>query len=170
MKTQPNFRAFSTFCFSAAAQRSMVGETITWLARTRDYILQFYACWFPTYFSHHDDANMKARHFWDWCFIKEDEDSKEAASLFDKAGHDRQKFQEWPLCHDSSVSTFQKRWVAVVPEPGEHPFEFGSAVLTIYIHTCKPILAHAAWQRTLLGSFKRFAAVGGSDGVLRGFG
>ena len=80
--------------------------------------------------------------------MKEDEDSKEAASLFDKAGHDRQKFQEWPLCHDSSVSTFQKRWVAVMPEPGEHPFEFGSAVLTIYVHTCKPILAHAAWQRT----------------------
>ena len=36
----------------------------------------------------------------DRCFIKEDEDSEEAASLFDKAGHDRQKFQGWSLCHD----------------------------------------------------------------------
>ena len=35
MKTQPNARAFSTFCLSAGAQRSKVGEII-WLARTRD--------------------------------------------------------------------------------------------------------------------------------------
>ena len=63
VRTQPNFRAFSTFCFSACAQRSMVGEIIMWLARTRDYILQFYARSFPTYVSHHDDANMKARSF-----------------------------------------------------------------------------------------------------------
>ena len=28
VKTQPNFRAFSTYCFSTGAQRSMVGEII----------------------------------------------------------------------------------------------------------------------------------------------
>ena len=52
---------------------------------------------------------------------KEDEHSEEAASLFGKAGQDRQKLQGWPLCHDNPVSTFQKRWVAVLQ--GEHPFE-----------------------------------------------
>ena len=84
------------------------------------------------YCSDHDDENMKARHFGERCFRKEDEDSKEAALLFDKAGHGRQNFQGWPLCHDSSVSTFQKRWVAVLQ--GEHnPFEFVSAVLMINI-------------------------------------
>ena len=36
MKTQPNFRAFWTFCFSAGAQRSKIGEIIMWLVRTRD--------------------------------------------------------------------------------------------------------------------------------------
>ena len=39
---------------------------------------------------------------------------EEAASLFDKTGQDRQKLQGWQLCHDSPVSTFQKRWVAVL--------------------------------------------------------
>ena len=34
VKTQPNFCACSTFCFSAGAQRSKVGEI---MARTRDY-------------------------------------------------------------------------------------------------------------------------------------
>ena len=38
VKTQPHFRAFSTFYFSAGAQSSKVGE-IMWLARMRDYIL-----------------------------------------------------------------------------------------------------------------------------------
>ena len=37
-------------------------------------------------------------------------DSKEAASLLDKVGQDRQKLLGWPLCPDSpaDVSTFQK--------------------------------------------------------------
>ena len=61
MKTQPIFHEFSTICFSAGVQSSNVGEIIMWL--TRDYMLQFYARSFPTYFSHHDDANTKARHF-----------------------------------------------------------------------------------------------------------
>ena len=53
----------------------------------------------------------------------------------DKAGYDSQKFQG-PLCHDSSVSTFQKRWVAVL---GEHnPFDFVSAGLTINSFHRKP--------------------------------
>ena len=87
-----------------------------WLARTRDYILQFYACSFPTYFSHHDDANNGSPTFLRRIDVssKKMHDSKEAASLFDKAGDDRQKIQRWPLCHDSSVSTFQKRWMAVL--------------------------------------------------------
>ena len=51
--------------FKKCAHRSKVGEIIMWLARMRDYILGlyiFYARSFPdpTYFSHHDHANMKA--------------------------------------------------------------------------------------------------------------
>ena len=38
VKTQHNFRAFSTFYFSAGAQSSKVGEIIMWLAIMRDYM------------------------------------------------------------------------------------------------------------------------------------
>ena len=59
VKTQPNFRAFSTFYSSAGAQRSKVDEIIIWLAIMRDYIqrrlyILLCAC------SFHDHANMKA--------------------------------------------------------------------------------------------------------------
>ena len=49
---------------------------------------------------------------------------EEAAWLVDKTGQDLQKLglQGWRLCHDSPVSTFQKRWVAVLQ--GEHTYVF----------------------------------------------
>ena len=43
------------------------------------------------------------------------------ASLFDKAGQDRQKLHGWSLSPDSPVSAFQNRWVVVLQV--EHPFE-----------------------------------------------
>ena len=49
----------------------------------------------------------------------------------------------WQLCVD-----FSEAMGGANARTGEHPFEFGSAVLTIYVHFCTPILAHAAWQRT----------------------
>ena len=39
MKTQPNFRAFSTFSLSTGAQRSKVGEMTRTRGQTSTYIL-----------------------------------------------------------------------------------------------------------------------------------
>ena len=73
-----------------------------------------------------------------------------ATSLFDKSGRDRQKFRGWPLCHDRPVSTFHKRWVVVLK--GEHPFQFVSAVFTIYVHRhmgchALPRNEHFPWEQ-----------------------
>ena len=97
-----------------------------WLAKTRD------ARSFPTYFSHHDDENTKGRYFWYRCFIEEDEDSEVAASLFDKAGHDRQKFQGWPLTHDS-VDFSEAMGGVIAGGTFLRIIVFESPVLTIYV-------------------------------------
>ena len=129
MKTQPNFRAFSTFCFSAGAQRSVVGEIIMWLARTRDYILQFYTSrpTFPTIMTR------------TWTLgISETDVSSKKMNILNKPHRYltnwtrspyvlRVAVMPWQLCVD-----FSEVMGAVLQ--GEHPFEFVSAVLTIYTY------------------------------------
>ena len=58
---------------------------------------------------------------------------EEAASLVDKTGQDRQKLslQGWRLCHDSPVSTFQKRRVAVLQGEHAHPFEIEGMLMSL---------------------------------------
>ena len=78
----------------------------------------FYARSFPTYFSHHYDANMKAGRFWDRWFVKEeseeedleeeDEDSEKAViwqSRTRMSEVTRVAIASWQPCVDFSAET-----------------------------------------------------------------